>query len=175
MRAVSGLLVGAVLSLGLCAAPADAGGGKKLPADIQSDINKRFPGSKVLGFTEEPQKHVEVSLQLKGGTKVDVIYASKVTVKHVFRAEEIVVKDLPVAVVNGLEKKFPGAVIKKAEKVLNAKNQVILFQLLVTQGKKTFEAHVTPAGAVVNEFAVIGQGPALPGRYEYLVTLDRRD
>src|SRR5258708_10062258 len=96
MRKVSVVLVGAFLVLALYVPPA-AAGGKKLPADIQADINKRFPGSKVLTFHDEPQKHVEVTIQLKGGQKVDVVYASKVTVKHVFRAEEIVAKDVPAA------------------------------------------------------------------------------
>jgi len=172
MRTICGLLLGAFVALGLFVAPADAGG-KKLPADIKADIAKRFPGSKVLTFFDEPQKHIEVSIQLKGGQKVDVIYATKVTTTHKFSAEEIVVKDVPVAVVNGLEKKFPGAVIKKAEKVINAKKQVILYQLLVTQKAKTFEAHVTPTGALVNEFSVIAQAKAA-NRWEYVALTEDR-
>lgn len=172
MRMVSCALLGAVLALLCVATPVHAG--KKLPVDIQTDINKRFPAAKVLSFTEEPQKHFEVQLQLKGGTKIEVIYKSKVTVKHVFAAEEIVVKDLPVAVTNAVEKKFPGALVKKAEKVLNAKNQIILFQVLITVKGKSTELHVTPAGAIVNEFAVIGQAPLAPSYREFSVVRARR-
>src|SRR5262249_20159761 len=147
-------------------------GGKKLPADIQADIKKRFPGSKVLSFTEEPKKHIEVAIELKGGTKVEVIYASKVVVKHVFAAEELVVSDLPSAVVNGVEKKSPGSTIKKAEKVLNAKGKIILYQVLLTKkGGGTVEAHVTPAGMCVNEFSIIGQAPPTPDRRDLVLAL----
>lgn len=150
-------------------------GGKKLPPDIQADIKKRFPGSKVLSFTEEPKKHIEVAIELKGGTKVEVIYASKVVVKHVFAAEEVGVSDLPIAVVNGVEKKFPGSTIKKAEKVLNAKGKIVLYQVLLTKkGGGTVEAHVTPAGMCVNEFSIIGQGPLTPDRRDLALALAGR-
>ena len=89
MRKVHAVVLAAFLAVCFLTSPAFAGG-KKLPADIQADIKKRFPGAKVLGFTEEPQKHIEVNVELKSGTKVEIIYATKVVsvVKHVFRAEE---------------------------------------------------------------------------------------
>jgi threonine dehydrogenase-like Zn-dependent dehydrogenase len=171
MRGLSCLLVGALLLLVSLATPVVAQVAK-LPKDIESDIKTRFPDSKIDSFVLQPELHWEVTLTLKSGQKVDVVY--KTVIKHVFAAEEIAVGSLPIAVVNALQTKYPGATINRAQKVLNPAGTLVLYELGITENGKKHEIHITPGGAIVNEFSIIGQGPELQ-RQEYMLTAKRRE
>jgi hypothetical protein len=155
MRFLSGLAAIAVLGLGISPAAADEGKETKLklsevPKKVLRAVKKKFPGAKLLGAEKEIENKktiYEINLKYKGH-KYDVTFTPGGKLIEIEKT--IAVKDLPEAVTEALNKKYPKATFKKAEEVTKGK-KVVFEVVLVTQDKKSFEVVVSPEGKILEE------------------------
>ncbi len=90
---------------------------KDVPAEVIAAFEKAYPKATVKGYSKEVEKGqtlYEVE-SLEGKTTRDILYSADG--KTMETEEGVEVKDLPAAVTQALEKKYPGAKIRKAEKL----------------------------------------------------------
>lgn len=128
----------------------------KLPKAVSEAVKKRFPKAELVEAAKETSKDgdkekVEFEVTLKdGGTKIDVMLTpdGKITLIE----KEIAAKDLPKAVTDALDGKYPKATLKVVEeviKVTDGQEALDFYEvLLVTAEKKTFEVKLTAAGKI---------------------------
>lgn len=121
----------------------------QLPQEIRAALKADFPNGKFVSANTEGKDEIEVHLSFKNSEKLDVLF--KVKPRYDLVDEEITVKNLPVDVVNAVEKRFPGAKIDEAESVLNLRKQVVAYTLEITHKGKQFEVFLTPKGAFLSE------------------------
>jgi uncharacterized membrane protein YkoI len=152
MRTIVSSLILAVFVLigaaaGLCAdeekLPLD-----KLPKAVQDAVKAKFPGAELVSAAKEKEGGetiFEVALKYKGH-KHDVTFKEDGTL--VEDEKEIPAEDLPAAVKQTLESKYPKATIKEAEEV--TKGDKVVYELhLVTAEKQKVEVVIDPQGKVV--------------------------
>ena len=128
----------------------------KLPKAVLEAAKKRFPKAEVKEASKETnddKKTVyEVTLK-EDGKNIDVTLTpeGKITLIE----KEIDRKDLPKAVADTFDKKYPKATYKIVEeviKVVDGKETLEYYEaLLVTADKKTFEVEVLPDGKFKGE------------------------
>jgi biopolymer transport protein ExbD len=128
----------------------------KVPKPVLEAVKKRFPKAEVKEASKETsgdKKMVfEVTLNEKG-KNIDVTLTpdGKITLIE----KEIDRKDLPKAVAETFDKKYPKATYKIVEevvKVVDGKENLEYYEvLLVTADKKTFEVEVLPDGKFKSE------------------------
>jgi len=128
----------------------------KLPIPVSEAVKKRFPKAELVEAAKETSKDgdkekVEYEVTVKdGGTKIDVMLTpdGKITLIE----KEIAAKDLPKAVTEALDAKYPKATLKVVEeviKVTDGKEALDFYEvLLVTAEKKTFEVKLTAEGKI---------------------------
>ena len=128
----------------------------KLPKAVSDAVTKRFPKGELVEAAKETSKDgdkekVEYEVTVKdGGKKIDVMLTpdGKVTLIE----KEIAAKDLPKAVTDAIDTKYPKAIFKTVEeviKVTDGKEALDFYEvLLLTAEKKTFEVKLTPAGKI---------------------------
>jgi hypothetical protein len=149
--AVVGLFLGTSSSAGVRAADEKISI-DKLPKVVTAAVTKRFPDAKLLSAEKETED---------GKTVYDVAIKDKeqnieVTVTPegniVSFEKEITAKDMPKAVTDAVEAKYPKATYKKVEEVYNVKDGEEKMEtyevLLVTEAKKKVEVLVTPEGKI---------------------------
>lgn len=147
-----------VLSIVLFAATAAADEEKvpldKVPKPILDAVKKRFPKAEVQGASKEKEgdKTVfEVTLK-QVGKNIDVTLTEAGAITTI--EKEVAFKDLPKAVADTYEAKYPKATYKIVEeviKVTDGREKLEYYEaLLVTADKKTLEVEVTPDGKVKN-------------------------
>jgi hypothetical protein len=123
----------------------------KVPKPVIDTAKKRFPGAELTGalkVTEKDKTRYEIQLQHKGNKYA--VQASEAG-KLMQIEKEIPVKDLPAAVTDALEAKYPKASIKTAEeltKVIDGKEKMTGYTIGLAQKDKTFEVVVTPDGKI---------------------------
>jgi uncharacterized membrane protein YkoI len=122
----------------------------KLPRAVVDAVKAKFPDAELVSAEKENEdgKTVyEVNIKFKGSTiEVTVTPEGKITSIE----KEIAVKDLPKAVQEALDAKYPRATIKKTEEVTKG-DKVSYEVLLVTADKKKLEVVFDPAGKVIEE------------------------
>jgi hypothetical protein len=128
----------------------------KLPKAVSEAVKKRFPKAELVEAAKETSKDgdkekVEYEVTIKDGeTKIDVMLTpdGKITLIE----KEIAAKDLPKAVTDALDAKYPKATLKVVEeviKVTDGKEALDFYEvLLVTAEKKTFEVKLTAGGKI---------------------------
>jgi uncharacterized membrane protein YkoI len=120
----------------------------KLPQAVLDAVKAKFPGAKLTKASKEKedgQLVYEVALKHKGHNH-DVTLKEDGTI--IEDEKEIDARDLPAAVKEGLESKYPKAEIKKAEEV--TKGDKVEFEvLIVTAEKKKFEVVLDREGKVL--------------------------
>lgn len=128
----------------------------KLPKTVTDAVKKRFPKGELVEAAKETTKDgakekVEYEVTVKdGGAKIDVMLTpdGKITLIE----KEIAAKDLPKAVTDALDAKYPKAAFKTVEeviKVTDGKEDLDFYEvLLVTAEKKTFEVKLTAEGKI---------------------------
>lgn len=128
----------------------------KLPKAVSEAVKKRFPKAELVEAAKETSKDgdkekVEYEVTIKdGGTKIDVMLTpdGKITLIE----KEIAAKDLPKAVTEALDAKYPKATLKVVEeviKVTDGKEALDFYEvLLVTAEKQTFEVKLTAGGKI---------------------------
>jgi hypothetical protein len=129
----------------------------KLPQAVKAAAKKRFPDGELLGGakeTEEGKTVYEVTVRSKGH-KIDVDVTPEGNITGI--EKEIDAKDMPKAVSEGLDLKYPGSTIKRVEEVIkvsDGKESLQYYEVLLeTPAKKKFEVLVSPEGKIVKEEA----------------------
>jgi hypothetical protein len=121
---------------------------KKVPRAVLKAVKDRFPGAKLKGAGKEKEDDkvvYEINIEYKG-FRIDVTVTPEGKIATI--EKQIKYKDLPRAVSEAVEEKYPRATIKKTEEV--TKGDKITYEvLLVTQKKKTVEVVLDPKGKVV--------------------------
>jgi hypothetical protein len=124
----------------------------KLPKAVADAVAKRFPGARTVEAAKETEgDKVEYEVTVKdGATTIDVTLTPEGTITLIEKT--IPAKDLPKAVADALDAKYPKATLKIVEeviKVADGKETLDFYEvLLVTADKKTFEVKLTAGGKV---------------------------
>jgi uncharacterized membrane protein YkoI len=126
----------------------------KVPKAVAAAVKKRFPQAEVVGASKEVEdgKTVyEVTIKNKG-QNIDVTLTPEGAITEI--EKQIEAKDLPKAVAQALEAKYPKATYKIVEEVFKVKdgkeNLAYYEVLLVTADKKSFEVQIAADGKIVN-------------------------
>jgi hypothetical protein len=127
----------------------------KLPKPVAEAVAKRFPKAETKSASKDGggDKIVyEVTLK-EGGKNIDVSLTAAGVITQI--EQELAFKDLPKAVAETFEKKYPKATYKIIEAVITVKDGKETLEyyeaVLVTAEKKTFEAEVLPDGKFKGE------------------------
>lgn len=122
----------------------------KVPKAVLKVVKAKFKDAELVSAEKETKdKKVvyEISLKLKGKT---VEVSATPDGKIISIEKTIAAKDLPKAVTETLESKYPKATIKVAEEIMEGE-KLSYEVLLVTADKKTLEVVFDPKGKVVQE------------------------
>jgi uncharacterized membrane protein YkoI len=127
----------------------------KLPKAVADGVKKRFPDAELKEASKEDENGktvYEVSIKDKGHN-IDVTLTPEGGLVSIERSIEA--KDLPKAVADTLEQKYPKATLKLVEEVIKVregKEKLEYYELqLVTADKKKLEVTVTPDGKINHE------------------------
>jgi hypothetical protein len=127
----------------------------KLPKAVADGVKKRFPDAELTEASKEDENGktvYEVSIKDKGHN-IDVTLTPEGTLVSI--EKEIAAKDLPKAVADTLDQKYPKATFKTIEevvKVRDGKEKLEYYEiLLVTAEKKKLEVTITPDGKLNHE------------------------
>jgi hypothetical protein len=127
----------------------------KVPRAVLEAVKKRFPEAEVTGAEKETDNGktvYEIGIKDKGQS-IEVTLTPEGTLTEI--EKQIAAKDLPKAVAEGLESKYPKATFKTIEEVImvrEGKEKLEYYEvLLVTAEKKKLEVTVTPDGKINKE------------------------
>jgi hypothetical protein len=127
----------------------------KVPKAVLEAATKRFPKAEVVGASKEADKDKTVyEVELKqGGKTIDVTLTPEGVITTI--EQQIDAKDLPKAVAEALDKKYPKAthkIIEAVYAVKDGKEGLDFYEvLLVTAEKKEVEVQVLPDGKIKAE------------------------
>ena len=127
----------------------------KVPKAVLETVKKRFPKAEVKEASKEVtdgKTFYEVTLK-QDDKNIDATLTPEGEITTI--EKEIAFKDLPKAVAETFEKKYPKAkytIVEEVIKVKDGKETLEYYEaLLVTADKKTFEAEVLPDGQFKGE------------------------
>ncbi|HVK11867.1 MAG TPA: PepSY-like domain-containing protein [Gemmataceae bacterium] len=153
MRTTALALAAAALVGGLARADEEKIALDKLPKPILETVQKRFPKAEITGAakeTEDGKTEYEVSLK-DGDTRYDVMFSAEGVLTLI--EKQIPFKDLPKAVTDAIQAKYPKATYKIAEemtKLTDGKEAIAYYEVLFeTADKKFVEAEVAPDGKIL--------------------------
>ncbi|MBI3484618.1 MAG: PepSY-like domain-containing protein [Acidobacteria bacterium] len=109
---------------------------KDVPAAVIAAFEKAYPKATMKGFSKEVEKGqtlYEIE-SVEGKMTRDATYAADGKVHAV--EESVEMKDVPTAVQQALEKKYPKAKIRVAEKVMEGTSVGYEFKVTTAEGKK---------------------------------------
>ena len=137
----------------LCLAALASGEETKLkpgdvPAAVTQAVTKQYPNAKVSSWSKELEdgKPTYEASVVGGSSKRDVVFAEDGSLLAV--EEVIQVSDLPAAVKSAIQSKYPGALLRKAEKILYGEQ--VQYEVALAKAPKK-EVLVTPAGKILKE------------------------
>jgi hypothetical protein len=124
----------------------------KVPRAVLDAIKAKFPGAKIVGASTEKDgdKTVyEISLKYKDAHH-DVTVEPEGKILDIEKT--IAFKDLPRAVADALEAKYPKATYKIVEELTKGDGTLVGYEaLLVTTTRKTWEVKLDPKGKILSE------------------------
>lgn len=124
----------------------------RLPRGVLQAVKKRFPKAELLEAAKETENgKTEYEVTIKdAGARIDVMLTPAGVITLI--EKEIPTANLPKAVKDALETKFPKATYKIAEEVIQVaegKEKLIYHEVLLqTKDRKTIEAKVSPEGKI---------------------------
>jgi hypothetical protein len=123
----------------------------KLPPKIVDAVKTKFPDAKLIKASKEKENNETIyELNVKNGDQnIDISLKEDGTIVEI--EKEIKATDLPKAVSEALEAKYPKATHKKIEEVIKKDKPEYYEVVLVTAEKKTFEVVVDPDGKILKE------------------------
>jgi uncharacterized membrane protein YkoI len=155
MQKLLGRLAAGVVMMVLTAAGARADEEKvpldKLPKAVTDAVKAKFPSAELVKAekeTEDGKTVYEVNLK-SGGHSMDVTVTPEGKILEVEKT--IAAKDLPKAVANALEAKYPRATITIAEEISKDDKIVAYEMVIVTADKKKLEVVFDPQGTFKKE------------------------
>jgi N12 class adenine-specific DNA methylase len=119
-----------------------------VPAAVTQAVTKQYPNAKVSSWSkelEDGKTTYEASVS-DGSFKRDVVFAEDGSLLAV--EEAIQISDLPAAVKSAIRNKYPGASLRKAEKILHGEQ--VQYEVALAKAPKK-EVLVTPAGKIIKE------------------------
>lgn len=122
----------------------------KVPKAVLDAVKAKFKGAELVSAQTEKEDGklvYEINLKHKGH-KVDVTLTPEGKIVSIEKT--IAAKDLPKAVAEAIDGKYPKVTIKKAEEVTEG-GKTNYEVLLVTADKKTVEVVIDPTGKIVKE------------------------
>jgi hypothetical protein len=124
----------------------------KVPKTVLDAVKKKFDGAEVKGASKEKadgKEVFEVTIKFKDAN-IDVTVTPEGKIELV--EKEIPAKELPRAVAEALDKKYPKATIKLAEAISKDDDKVFKFEMVIVTGdKKTLEVCFDPDGKFLTE------------------------
>jgi hypothetical protein len=123
----------------------------KLPREVVDAVKKKFPDGKLTGaekVTEGKKISYEVNLTNKDD-KIELVVSAEGKILAMERV--LPAKDLPKAIADAIEKKYPRSTIKTAEEVSKEDKVTAYEAVIVTEDKKTLEVTFDPSGKFVGE------------------------
>jgi uncharacterized membrane protein YkoI len=124
----------------------------KLPKPVMEAVKKRFPKAEIVSASREKEGdkyEYEVSIK-EGGKNIDVTLTPEGTILSL--EKEIAAADLPKAVTEALEAKYPKAAYKTIEAIIKVKDgneKLESYEVqLVTADKKSIEVVLSPDGKI---------------------------
>jgi hypothetical protein len=111
-------------------------GKKSVPAAVLSAFKSAYPNATMLGFAREKENgKVFYEIESKDGDiGRDILYNADGTIEEI--EETIGTGDLPSAIRDVVQSKYPGAVIAKAEKITHGEK--VGYEVIAKHGKKRF-------------------------------------
>ena len=106
----------------------------EVPAAIQNAFQQKFPTAKKVKWEKEKSNDYEVSFVLNG-KEVSALYSPEGQLKET--ETEISISELPKAVIDALNKKYPNIRIDEAAKIERADNSIIYETEVKIKKKKT--------------------------------------
>lgn len=152
------LSLGLVIAAGSAFADEDSIKVEDLPKAVRAAVKKKFPEGKLISAAKEEEdgKTVFEVVVEDDDAKMDVAFSAKGKLMEVEKT--IDVAKLPGEVTAAIEKKFPKAKIKKAEKVVKYEDEddeddaEKFFEVVLSvEGKKDFEVKVSPKGKLLKD------------------------
>jgi uncharacterized membrane protein YkoI len=120
----------------------------KLPKAVKDALKEKYPDAELVSAEKETEKgktHYEVVIKNKK-QELEVILTEEGKIVAV--EKQIDVKDLPKAVTDALDAKYPKATIKKAEEV--TKGDKVTYEVAIeTADKKKMEVEFDPKGKII--------------------------
>jgi uncharacterized membrane protein YkoI len=123
----------------------------KVPKAVTDAVKARFPDAELKEAskeTEDGKTIYEVAIKNKG-QKLEASFTPEGKLVEIEKT--IDAKDLPKAVTDALEAKYPKATIKKAEEVTKGDDSVGYEVVITTTDKKTFEIELDAKGKILEE------------------------
>jgi hypothetical protein len=140
------------LALGLATAGEEKVPLDKLPEAVTKAVKKRFPKAELIEASKETEgTKVEYEVTIKdNGVKMDVTFDPDGTLTLIEKT--IAQKDLPKAVTDALEAKYPKATYSICEEVIKVtagKEKLDFYEVVLTTAeKKSWEVKVSPEGKI---------------------------
>ena len=158
------LSLGLMIAAGSAFADEDSIKVEDLPKAVRSAVKKKFPEGKLVSAAKEEEdgKTIFEVVVEDDDTKLDVAFSAKGRLLEV--EKKIDVAKLPSEVSAAIEKKFPKAKIKKAEKVVKYEDEdddedededddadKFFEVVLSVEGKKDLEVKISPKGKILKD------------------------
>jgi hypothetical protein len=119
-----------------------------VPAAVSQAVIKQYPKAKVSGWSKELEdgKTTYEASVTEGPSKRDVVFAEDGSLVAI--EEAIQVSDLPAAVKSAIQSRYPGASVRKVERISHVDQ--LQYEVALAKAPKK-EVLLTPAGKIIKE------------------------
>ena len=118
---------------------------KDLPVPVKTALNNKFPGATDIKWEKENKKELEANFKMYNA---DVSANFGLDGTWVETETTIPASELPAAVTNAVNTKYPGAVYGRTEKIEKPDGK-ILYEVNITVNNKKKELELNPDGVII--------------------------
>ncbi len=130
----------------------------KLPKKVVSALKAKYPGAEMVSATkeiEDGETYYNVSIKHKG-EELEVTFTPNGKITDISR--EIEIKDLPKAVAEAVQKKYPKSTITEAQEVIEVtEGNRKSYRVEVENREQTIEIYLDPKGKILKSKVVGSQ------------------
>lgn len=109
---------------------------ENLPAEVKNALKEKYADAKVLKAVHDPGKHIMVTIETAEGP-VEIVF--KADTKYRFHSLGVPLDTLPTKILDVLRKEYKGHKIQRADKVVNAKGEVVGYQFVISHRNKSVD------------------------------------